>query len=110
MTNVIRILGLDPGLRKTGWGVVACEGSRLTWIAHGVIAPAETLPFAQRLLFLFEAVAALCEEHQPHEAAVEETFVNVNASSTLKLGHARAAILIAPARAGLPVAEYSPKE
>lgn len=110
MSNTIRILGLDPGLRRTGWGVVACEGSRLSWVAHGVIAPSDTAPFAERLLHLFEAVTALCEAYGPHEAAVEETFVNVNGSSTLKLGHARAAVLIAPARAGLPVAEYSPKE
>jgi crossover junction endodeoxyribonuclease RuvC len=110
MTNTIRILGLDPGLRRTGWGVVACEGSRLSWVAHGVIAPDVNAAFANRLLHLFEAVTALCETYAPHEAAVEEIFVSVNGSSTLKLGHARAAILIAPARAGLPVAEYAAKE
>lgn len=112
MTNTIRpapvrILGLDPGLRRTGWGVVVIDGSRLTHVAHGVIAPKETLAFADRLLFLFEAVVRIIEEHAPDEAAVEETFVNSNASSTLKLGHARAAAMIAPARAGLPVAEYA---
>lgn len=107
MTNAIRILGLDPGLRKTGWGVVVCEGSRISWVAHGVIAPKETLPFAERLLCLFEGISALIEAHGPHEAAVEETFVSTNAMSSLKLGHARAAALIAPARAGLPVAEYA---
>jgi crossover junction endodeoxyribonuclease RuvC len=107
MTNAIRILGLDPGLRKTGWGVVACEGSRISWVAHGVIAPKETLPFAERLLCLFEGISELIGAHAPHEAAVEETFVSTNAMSSLKLGHARAAALIAPARAGLPVAEYA---
>lgn len=112
MTNTIRpapvrILGLDPGLRRTGWGVVVIDGSRLTHVAHGVIAPKETLAFADRLLFLFEAVVRIIEDHAPDEAAVEETFVNSNASSTLKLGHARAAAMIAPARAGLPVAEYA---
>lgn len=112
MTNTIRpapvrILGLDPGLRRTGWGVVVIDGSRLTHVAHGVIEPKETLAFADRLLFLFEAVVRIIEEHAPDEAAVEETFVNSNASSTLKLGHARAAAMIAPARAGLPVAEYA---
>ncbi len=110
MTNATRIIGLDPGLRRTGWGVVAVEGSRLSWIAHGVIAPPEAAAFADRLCALLEGVAAVIAAHAPHEAAVEETFVNVNAASTLKLGHARAASLIAPAQAGLPVAEYAPAE
>lgn len=103
----IRILGLDPGLRRTGWGVVTVEGARLAHVAHGVIRPDEAAPFAVRLLVLFEAIEAVIAAHAPDEAAVEETFVNTNAASTLKLGHARAACLIAPARAGLPVAEYA---
>jgi crossover junction endodeoxyribonuclease RuvC len=107
MTNAIRILGLDPGLRRTGWGVIDIAGARLSHVAHGVIAPRESLPFAERLLCLFDGVCAVIETHGPHEAAVEETFVNANASSTLKLGHARAAAMIAPARAGLLVAEYA---
>jgi crossover junction endodeoxyribonuclease RuvC len=107
MTNAIRILGLDPGLRRTGWGVVSVEGSRLTHVAHGVIRPDDKLPLSDRLLALFEAVGAVLDEHRPHEAAIEETFVNNNPSSTLKLGHARAAVMIAPARAGLLVAEYA---
>lgn len=107
MGNAIRILGLDPGLRRLGWGVVACEGSRLTCLAHGTIVPDERAPFAQRLLHLFEAVEAVIALHAPHEAAVEEIFVNMNPASTLKLGHARAAAMLAPARAGLPVAEYA---
>ncbi len=107
MTNAIRILGIDPGLRRTGWGVVDHQGARLTHVAHGVICVPETLAFADRLLTLFLALEAVIAEHAPHEAAVEEVFVNVNPSSTLKLGHARAAALIAPARAGLPVAEYA---
>lgn len=102
-----RILGLDPGLRRTGWGVVACEGARLVHVAHGVIAPKETLPFAERLLFLLAGIEAVIAEHAPDEAAVEETFMNDNARSALKLGHARAMALVAPARAGLPVAEYA---
>jgi crossover junction endodeoxyribonuclease RuvC len=107
MTNAIRILGLDPGLRHTGWGVIACEGSRLVHVAHGVISPDQAAPFANRLLHLFEQICGVIETHRPDEAAVEEVFVNMNPSSTLKLGHARAASLIAPARAGLPVAEYA---
>ena len=107
MTNTIRIIGLDPGLNRTGWGVVACTGARLVHVAHGVVAPGAALPFASRLLFLFEALEAIIAEHAPHEAAVEESFVNKNAASSLKLGHARAACMLAPARAGLPVAEYA---
>lgn len=107
MTNAIRILGLDPGLRRTGWGVIIMDGSRLTHVAHGVIAPDESAPFATRLLTLFEGIEGVIDAHGPHEAAVEETFLNTNAQSSLKLGHARAAALIAPARAGLPVAEYA---
>ena len=103
----IRILGLDPGLRRTGWGVLSVEGSRMTHVAHGVIAPDEKADFADRLLHLFEGITAVIEQHRPDEAAVEEVFLNTNAQSTLKLGHARAAALIAPARAGLLVAEYS---
>jgi crossover junction endodeoxyribonuclease RuvC len=109
MTNeATRILGLDPGLRRTGWGVLASEGSRLRWIAHGVIAPPETAPFSERLLFLLEAVGEVCAAHDCDEAAIEEVFVNMNPVSTLKLGHARAAVMLAPARHGLSVAEYSP--
>ena len=103
----LRILGLDPGLRRTGWGVVACEGARLSHVAHGVIAPKDTLPFAERLLCLFDEISAVIAAHAPDEAAVEETFMNNNAASALKLGHARAMALVAPARAGLPVAEYA---
>lgn len=106
--NPTRILGLDPGLRRTGWGVVACEGSRLSWIAHGVVSPDERAPFSERLLHLLEAVGELCAAHRCDEAAVEEVFVNMNPASTLKLGHARAAVMLAPARCGLPVAEYAP--
>jgi crossover junction endodeoxyribonuclease RuvC len=103
----IRILGLDPGLRRTGWGVVVVTGARLTHVAHGVIAPDDRLPFSDRLLCLFDGIAAVIAEHAPDEAAVEETFMNNNAASALKLGHARAAAMIAPAQAGLTVAEYA---
>ncbi|MBP7816551.1 MAG: crossover junction endodeoxyribonuclease RuvC [Phenylobacterium sp.] len=105
--TAIRILGLDPGLRRTGWGVIEIDGARLTHVAHGVIAPKDSLPFSERLLALFEGISAIVAEHAPHEAAVEETFMNNNAASALKLGHARAMALVVPARAGLPVAEYA---
>lgn len=109
MMNAIRILGLDPGLRRTGWGVVSVLGSRVGHVAHGVIVPDEKAAFSDRLLTLFEGVTAVIEQYGPHESAIEETFLNTNAQSTLKLGHARAAAMIAPARAGLLVAEYSAK-
>lgn len=103
----LRILGLDPGLRKTGWGVIRVEGNRLSHLGHGVIAPDEKAPFAERLLALFDGISAVVAEWTPDEAAIEETFMNNNAASALKLGHARAAALLAPAKAGLPVAEYA---
>jgi crossover junction endodeoxyribonuclease RuvC len=103
-----RILGLDPGLRRTGWGVVVSEGARLRWVAHGVVTPPESAPLSERLLWLLDKVGDVCAAHGCDEAAIEEVFVNVNPSSTLKLGHARAAVMLAPARAGLSVAEYSP--
>ena len=109
MTNAIRILGLDPGLRLTGWGIITIDGARLSHVAHGVIKPDNAAPFATRLLTLFDGIMDVIAQYAPQEAAVEETFLNSNAASTLKLGHARAAALIAPAKAGLPVAEYAAK-
>ena len=103
----LRILGLDPGLRKTGWGVIRVEGNRLSHLGHGVIAPDEKAPFSERLLALFDGISAVVADWSPDEAAIEETFMNTNAASALKLGHARAAALLAPAKAGLPVAEYA---
>jgi len=109
MTNAIRILGLDPGLRRTGWGVVRVEGARIAHLAHGVIAPRDTDPLSERLLALYLGVAEVVAAWAPDEAAIEETFVTANGSSTLKLGHARAAAMLAPAAAGLLVAEYAAK-
>ena len=103
----LRILGLDPGLRRTGWGVIRVEGNRLSHLGHGVVVPDEKAPFSERLLALFEGISAVVAEWSPDEAAIEETFMNNNAASALKLGHARAAAMLAPARAGLPVAEYA---
>ena len=107
MKNAIRILGLDPGLRRLGWGIIDAEGARLHWVAHGVIEPPLDEALSVRLLHLFENLSAVIAQWQPEEAAIEETFVNVNPASTLKLGHARAAAMLAPAKAGLPVAEYA---
>ena len=110
MNTPIRILGIDPGLRRTGWGVVAVDGSRLAHLGHGVIAPNETLPLSERLLALFAGVGEVITRYGPHEAAIEETFMTANGASTLKLGHARAAVMLAPAAAGLAVAEYAAKQ
>jgi len=107
MKNTIRILGLDPGLRRLGWGIIDAEGARLHWVAHGVIEPPHDEALSVRLLHLFEDLTAVIAQWHPDEAAIEETFVNMNPSSTLKLGHARAAAMLAPAKAGLSVAEYA---
>lgn len=103
----MRILGLDPGLRRLGWGLIDVEGARLSWVAHGTIEPETDQDLSVRLLNLFDGLTAVIAEWSPDEAAIEETFVNMNPASTLKLGHARAAAMLAPARAGLLVAEYA---
>ncbi len=104
--NRIRILGLDPGLRKTGWGMITLEGTKLGYLGCGVVQSDGDLDLALRLKQLFEAIGRVVEEWEPDEVAVEETFVNKDAQATLKLGHARAVSLLVPALAGLPVAEY----
>jgi crossover junction endodeoxyribonuclease RuvC len=103
----MRLIGLDPGLRLTGWGVIEVEGNRLRHVAHGVVKVPTRGSLAERLRELFEGVAQVLEAQRPAEAAVEETFVNVNPGSTLKLGQARGVVMLAPARAGLPVFEYA---
>lgn len=101
------LLGLDPGLRFTGWGVVFFEKGRLRHVAHGVIAPKVDLPLCERLSFLYSSLLDVLTRYTPNEAAVEETFVNKNPGSTLKLGMARGVVLLAPAQVGLRVGEYS---
>jgi crossover junction endodeoxyribonuclease RuvC len=101
-------LGIDPGLVRCGWGVVRLDGTRLSHVAHGVIKPPTDRDLADRLLILSDAVAAIAAEHTPTVAAIEETFVNDNPRSALHLGHARAAAMIACARAGLSMREYAP--
>ena len=103
----MRLIGLDPGLRLTGWGVIDVDGNRLRHVAHGVIKVSVAGSLAERLCALFDGVAGVIAAQQPVEAAVEETFVNVNPGSTLKLGQARGVVVLAPARAGLPVFEYA---
>ena len=103
----MRVLGLDPGLRHTGWGIIDVDGNRLAHVADGIAHAAADQPLAMRLVALFRQIGAVLERFRPDEAAVEETFVNKNPSSTLKLGVARGVVLLAPAERGLPVAEYS---
>jgi len=109
MAGAIRILGIDPGLNVTGWGVIVQDGARLSLVGYGVIKAPPKAPMAQRLCFIFDAVEQLLADHQPHEAAVEDQFVSANPGTALKLGQARAAAMLAPARAGLPVGEYAPR-
>lgn len=102
----MRILGLDPGLRHTGWGVLDATGSRLIYVADGAVHSDEARSLAERLVQLHDGLTDILARFSPEEAAVEETFVNKNPTSTLKLGLARGVVLLVPALAGLPVAEY----
>ena len=102
-----RVLGLDPGLIKTGWGIISVSGARLTHIANGTVRSTASKSLAERLVELHDGLQEVVAEWQPETAAVEETFQNRNPVSTLKLGHARAISLVVPALAGIPVAEYA---
>jgi len=103
----MRVLGLDPGLRHTGWGVIDVTGNRLSHVADGVASAPVNLSLGERLVALFRQIIEIVERFAPDEAAVEETFVNKNPATTLKLGVARGVVLLAPAERGLKVAEYS---
>jgi crossover junction endodeoxyribonuclease RuvC len=106
--RAIRILGIDPGLRRTGWGVVDVEGNRLIFVACGAVATDDKLALALRLLTIHDGLTGVIAEFQPDEAAAEATFVNKDAVATLKLGHARGVALLVAAKAGVPIAEYAP--
>ena len=110
MTPTIRILGIDPGLRLTGWGVIEASGPRLSWIAHGVVSPDPGADMADRLALLAEGLREVIITHAPQESAVEETFVNINPRSTLLLGQARGVALATLAAARLRVAEYAARK
>jgi crossover junction endodeoxyribonuclease RuvC len=107
VAGAVLIIGLDPGLGTTGWGVVAKTGSRLTHVANGQIATDARAPLAERLVTLDRELTDVILTHRPDQGAVEEVFVNKNPQSTLKLGQARGVCLLALARAGLPVSEYA---
>ncbi len=104
----IRILGIDPGLRRTGWGLIESDGNRLIYVACGSLETSERAALGQRLMVIHDGLSRVIAEFAPAEAAVEETFVNANAVATLKLGQARGIAMLVPAKAGLTVAEYAP--
>jgi crossover junction endodeoxyribonuclease RuvC len=106
----VRIIGIDPGLRHCGWGVLEITGTRLVFVACGTVHPPDKEALSERLAFLHRGMAEVVRQFGPDEAAIEETFVNKDARATLKLGAARGAAMLAPALAGLSVAEYAPNQ
>jgi crossover junction endodeoxyribonuclease RuvC len=107
VTSPLRILGLDPGLRHTGWGIISVQAYAIRPVACGVISAPADLPLPERLAQIFHALIEVIQEHKPEDAAIEETFANKNAASTLKLGFARGVVMVAPAHMGLKVSEYT---
>ena len=107
-SNTIRIIGIDPGLRSTGWGVIDSTGSKLQFVAAGTVRSNGKAMLSERLLQIHDGLVSVIHSHLPLEAAVEHTFVNKDASATLKLGQARGIAMLVPAQAGLQVAEYAP--
>ena len=106
--QAIRILGIDPGLRRTGWGLIESDGNRLIYVACGSVETREADDLGQRLVVLHDGLTRVIADFAPAEAAVEATFVNANATATLKLGQARGIAMLVPAKAGIVVAEYAP--
>ncbi len=106
----IRILGIDPGLRRTGWGVIESDGNRLIFIACGSVETSDHASTAERLKVIHEGLARVLGDFAPAEAAVEQTFVNKDGAATLKLGQARGVAMLAPALCGITVAEYAPNQ
>jgi crossover junction endodeoxyribonuclease RuvC len=108
--QAIRILGIDPGLRRTGWGLIESHGNRLIHVACGSVETSERADLGARLVAIHDGLIAVIEKFMPHEAAVENTFVNGNAASTLKLGQARGIAMLVPSRLGIAVSEYAPNQ
>ena len=109
-SRAIRILGIDPGLRRTGWGVIDVDGNRLIYVGCGSVESRESLPLSERLLAIHEGLLKVMSEHSPMEAAIEQTFVNKDGAGTLKLGQARGVAMLVPAMSGISVAEYAPNQ
>ncbi|MDB5598592.1 MAG: crossover junction endodeoxyribonuclease RuvC [Xanthobacteraceae bacterium] len=108
MQRPIRILGIDPGLRRTGWGLIVIDGNKLGYVACGLVETDDKADLATRLVTIHNGLQRIIAEYAPEEAAVEATFVNKDANATLKLGQARGIAMLVPALAGLPVGEYAP--
>lgn len=108
MTETIRIIGIDPGLRRTGWGIVDVSGNSLRFVGAGTVRSDDKAALATRLCQLHDGLVDVLVAQRPHEAAIEQTFVNKDAVATLKLGQARGVAMLVPAKAGLVVAEYAP--
>lgn len=104
----MRILGLDPSLSSTGWGIVEVENNRLRYVADGFIKTDPKLPIYDRLAVIHRALNEVIEAYHPQEAAIEQVFLNENPTSTIKLGMARGVVILAPALFGIPVCEYEP--
>ena len=104
----MRLIGFDPGLRQTGWGVIESDGNRLIHVANGTVSSTSSGDLGSRLVELYNGLVDVIERFAPLEAAVEETFVNKNPTSTLKLGQARGVVMLVPALAGLAISEYTP--
>ena len=103
----MKLLGLDPGLKTTGWGIIVVEGNRIRHVANGSVSTRPNRPLAERLVALYDGLIEVIDRHGPEAAAVEETFLNKNPASTLRLGQARGVVLLAPAQRGLAVSEYA---
>ncbi|WP_336278538.1 crossover junction endodeoxyribonuclease RuvC [Bartonella sp. CB175] len=110
MAETIRIIGIDPGLRRTGWGVIDLSGNRLQFVAAGTVTSDAKRDLSSRLSQLYQGLSDILHKFMPHEASVEHVFVNKDATATLKLGQARAIALLVPAQANLPVFEYAPNK
>ena len=106
--TLVRIIGIDPGLRHTGWGIIEADGTRLSYVADGTVHSVNEDDLATRLLQIHQQILAVLDEFKPDEAAIEETFVNKDARATLKLGQARGVVMLAPVLRKIQVAEYAP--
>lgn len=106
----MRIIGLDPSLTSTGWGVIEVQGNRIRYIADGIVTTNSKMSMADRLVVLYDGICEVVEKYQPDEASIEQVFMNTNPLSTLKLGQARGVVFLAPAKYNIPVFEYEPNK
>ena len=107
---MVKIMGLDPSLSSTGWGIIEVENNRLRYVADGFIPTSPKMPIAERLAIIHKTLAEVIALYRPDEAAIEQVFLNDNPTSTIKLGMARGVVILAPTLAGIPVTEYEPNK